>query len=249
MSLFLWLFAIKLFLKDGGYQMVREYQVKDDRVRYYSTERGDWEEIPIDLVDLKKTKAALAEIETQRKETLAADAAEDKAERDREKEISKIPMNAGVYWVSGQNVVLIKQAEPKVSNNKRRNVLKVLSPLPVVSGKSTLELDGVTSAQAVTGERPEFYMRLSMDERFGLAKLAVEKGNRIVERWTIVPVTKELVQEHEDIAVFRQQVGDNLYKIWPQKTLEPGEYAFIQYTEGKGNTQVWDFSLKGPAAK
>ena len=48
--------TFKLFLKDGDYHLVREYQVQGDRVRYFSTERGDWEEIPKDLVDLDKTE-------------------------------------------------------------------------------------------------------------------------------------------------------------------------------------------------
>ena len=34
---------IKLYLKDGGYHLVREYQVQSDRVRYYSVERSQWE--------------------------------------------------------------------------------------------------------------------------------------------------------------------------------------------------------------
>jgi hypothetical protein len=42
---------VKLYLKDGGYQLVREYQVQTDRVRYYSVERSQWEEMPLDLVD------------------------------------------------------------------------------------------------------------------------------------------------------------------------------------------------------
>ena len=46
----------RLYMKDGDYQIVREYQVLADRVRYFSTERGDWEEIPIELVDLERTK-------------------------------------------------------------------------------------------------------------------------------------------------------------------------------------------------
>jgi hypothetical protein len=32
----------RLYLKDGDYQLIREYQVLADRVRYFSTERGDW---------------------------------------------------------------------------------------------------------------------------------------------------------------------------------------------------------------
>src|SRR5450755_430694 len=41
----------KLILKDGTFQMVREYQRQDDSVRYYSVERSAWEEIPAELVD------------------------------------------------------------------------------------------------------------------------------------------------------------------------------------------------------
>src|SRR5580692_2465030 len=47
----------KLYLKDGSFQLVREYKVDGDRVQYYSVERSDWEEIPANLVDLKRTDA------------------------------------------------------------------------------------------------------------------------------------------------------------------------------------------------
>jgi len=47
---------VKLYMKDGEFHLVREYKVEADRVRYYSVERSDWEEVPLALVDLKRTE-------------------------------------------------------------------------------------------------------------------------------------------------------------------------------------------------
>ena len=57
--------ADRLYLKDGSYQLTNQYEVKSDRVRYYSTERSEWEELPLELVDLDRTKGEVKERETQ----------------------------------------------------------------------------------------------------------------------------------------------------------------------------------------
>src|SRR5579862_2775228 len=49
----------KLCLKDGSYQIVSSYEVRGDRVRYFSVERGEWEEVPASLVDFDATKRAM----------------------------------------------------------------------------------------------------------------------------------------------------------------------------------------------
>jgi hypothetical protein len=234
----------KLYLKDGGYHLVREYKVEGDRVRFYSVERSDWEEMPVDLVDVKKTENELK----QRRETLAEEskiiAAEEKLERELLAQASKVPVDPGVYLIDGNDLKTLKAAESKVRTNKGRSVLKVLAPIPIVTGKATLEIDGEKSATKATGERPEFYIRLSENQRFGLVRLRPEKGVRIVEKITIVPVTNEKVEEQEEVETYRQQLDDGLYKIWPIKPLPAGEYAVVEFTEGKLNIQVWDFSFE-----
>ena len=69
------------------------------------------------------------------------------------------------------------------------------------------------------------------------------KNVRIVQTLNIVPVSKEIVEETDVVETFKQQLAEGLYKIWPTKPLEPGEYAVVEYTEGKANIQVWDFSI------
>jgi hypothetical protein len=236
---------IRLYLKDGTYQPVREYEVKEDRVRYFSTEREEWEEIPLDLVDLARTKREVADRQATIQADAKAQAEEDAALETAAKQVEQVPNANGVYYIHGDKLDPIKQAESKIVGNKGRKVLQVLSPLPTITGRQTVELDGESAGLRVDEKRPEFYIRLTEDERFGIIKLGHKKGFRVVETIETVQISKEATEKHDDIATFRKQEGDALFKIWPEQDLEPGEYALIEYTENKINLQVWDFGV-GP---
>jgi hypothetical protein len=242
-----WAVNVKLYLKDGTFQIVSQYKVESDRVRFYSVERSDWEEIPLEMVDLKRTEteaaARQAELDKDAKEL----ADEDAATRALVKEATRIPETPGVYWIDGNQAKSIKVAESVVHTNKRREVLKVLSPVPAVSGKATLELDGAHSQNVFTNAEQEFYIQLADTERFGIIRLMSKGAVRIVENLTIEPITKEVDEQQDPVDTFQQQVDANgygLYKIWPKRKLPPGEYAVIEYTSGKLLAQIWDFGIK-----
>ena len=126
--------------------------------------------------------------------------------------------------------------------------MKAITPIPIVAGKATVELNGERSQNVVAMDRPEFYIRLAAEERFGIFRLKTQNGVRVVEKVSIIPVTKEYIEEPDLVEIFRKQVEEGLYKIWPTKPLTPGEYAVVEYTEGKLNLQVWDFACY-PAGK
>jgi hypothetical protein len=232
-----------LYLKDGTHQMVREYKVDGDRVSYYSTERGDWEEIPLELVDVEKTEAELKSKSDERKQDMAAYEAEAKADKKQREQAAQIPSDAGVYrWVDDKMVTL-KQAQARTVSDKKRSALRLITPIPIVAGKTTVELDGTQANYVVKDALPEFYFRLAEEERFGIARLRPGKNSRSVQSWTVVPVSNELVDELEAVEVFKQQIASDLYRLWPAKPLPPGEYALYEYTQGKGNIQIWDFAV------
>ncbi len=251
----LWAQQFRLYLKEGGWHMVREYQVMEDRVRYYSTERSDWEEIPLELVDLKRTEAERkARIEEEKKQAEFADA-EEAFEREIARQIARIPVEAGLYYFEGEEVREIKRAGLKSVASKKRTALKILIPVPVVPGKAFLELPGQQAATAIEAERPELYFRIDWTQPFVLARVKPkQKGEgRVVGILQTEPVTKMSYFEFETVDIYKQQLKGDLFKLWPAKPLEPGEYALVQYSEGEavdaGEILVWDFRVVRPDAR
>ena len=134
--------TFKLYLKDGGSHMVREYKRDGDRITYYSTDRGEWEEIPVELVDLDKTEAerkAKAQAEAQESHLISE---EEKAERELRKEVASIPEEPGAYFMRGKTVEKLSLADYQVITSKKRQALKILSPVPLVPGKAVVVIKG-----------------------------------------------------------------------------------------------------------
>jgi hypothetical protein len=166
----------RLILKDGTYQLVRKYEVVGDRVRYISIERsGDWEELPLDLVDWDATRKwerdHATEVEAQSdamKEAAAIDK-EESAERDearfRRPEVAKgleLPDEDGVFaldtFQGSPELVEMLPAELN-ANTKSKHGLATLNPM--AGAKASLELDGAHAKVHFHVNDPTIYLSLN----------------------------------------------------------------------------------------
>ncbi len=143
----------RLILKDGSYQIVTKYEVKGDRVRYYSTEREDWEELPKSLVDWPATDQYEADRAAQKASPEAAQL-DKELEHERELEAAQLPQVApglripepsGVFLLDSfqgtPELNEIQQSVGDVNQNRKANILRGAIN-PIASAKASIELDG-----------------------------------------------------------------------------------------------------------
>jgi len=157
----------RIILKDGSYQLVTKYEVKGNRVRYYSTEREDWEELPNSLVDWPAT-------EKYERDRVAAASTPEAVQLDKELERVeaplpqvapglRIPEDSGVFLLdsfqSEPQLVEISQTAGDINRNTKVNILKgTLNPVAGV--KQTIELEGAHATVQSHVEVPAFYIKV-----------------------------------------------------------------------------------------
>ncbi|MFZ3341534.1 MAG: hypothetical protein WA213_11665 [Terriglobales bacterium] len=170
--------ASRLILKDGTYQPITKYEVKGDRVRYFSAERGEWEEVPNALVDWDATNkyeegrltggpipeaAELdKEIDAQRKAALA-----------RSPEVAprlRLSDEGGVYlldtYQSEPELVEIQQSGSDVNRSTKANILRAAIN-PFSGSKQTIELPGPHAKVQAHTPTPSLYVNISADTAEG----------------------------------------------------------------------------------
>jgi hypothetical protein len=169
----------RLILKDGSYQVVREYQVVGDRVRYMSLERGgEWEELPNDLVDWDATRKweqshtgpfessegsspAMKEAEEIDKEEAAA-RNEMKARMPEVAKGLELPDQDGVFVLDTYQGTpeLVELVPSDLSlNQKNRKGMATLNPL--AGEKATVELTGAHAKVHLHVNDPAIYLSLA----------------------------------------------------------------------------------------
>jgi hypothetical protein len=249
----------KLIMKDGSFQLAREYTVEGERVRYWSVERSDWEEIPASLVDwdaTHKSDADQAAADAALKGKIRATQRQDRAKGidiDSSLEIKPglfLPDSAGFYGQQDNLIFNMKQSEAKAKFSAGREIERVMAGTPLIPEKATFSIPGTRAAQRFTTAEPEFYLRPAdgREPRFRLIHAQVKDGKRVLENISINIAGQEKHKGNE-VEFQAWTAARGVYRYTVDERLEPGEYAFVEMTDEGVSGYVWDFGIDGPRTK
>ena len=265
----------KLMLKDGTYQLVRSYERNGDRVRYYSVERGAWEEIPAAMVDWDATaKAAAAEKSAE--EALAEKVhRQEEANRidtvmdvDASLEVAPgvfLPPGEGMFLIDGKQVTPLEQAGAGVKTDKKQFLKQVLSPIPIVPSKRDVDIPGSHAKIRVSDSNLEFYLREAPPDpdrtspivksgrpgesgpEVELVRATVKGNKRQLESITAL-FGEQLEENRKTMSIQRWEVAPTVYRFTLGEPLPPGEYALAEILPDGMNLFVWDFGVDPASA-
>jgi hypothetical protein len=246
----------KLYLKDGTYEVVRGYEIQSDRVRFYSVERSEWEEIPKDQVDFDATRRA-AEEEKQIQHQQVEQARKIETERFpgaggpgyQVAPGMRLPNEEGVFAFDGSRVIRLVQSSAEVVKDKKRLALMMAMPAPLLKSRNMVEIAGPKAAIRLREQRPAFYFQLSglKPENIQLVPLRATKTSRIVEKIQGGIGVGKSGEIRQDIAIETTEVAPGIYKVQPKQPLATGEYAFGELLGENLNIDVWDFGIETPS--
>jgi hypothetical protein len=262
----------KLVLKDGSFQLVRSYERHGERVKYFSVERNDWEEIPTTMVDWDATEKARASDENAEAALVKRVQAQEQAQKvvsvvdvDASLPVGQgafLPSGEGMFVVEGKSITRLEQVGAQTRRDKKRALEQVISPVPIIPSKHNVELVGAKAkirVNAVSGP-PEFYLRevapdpdhpttVWQSSRQGLDGPEVElvratvKGN--VRRLKALRslMGQPISAESTTVAIQRWEIAKDVYRFTVSEPLPPGEYALAEILADGMNVFVWDFGV------
>jgi len=257
----------RLIMKDGSYQAATQWEIKGDRVRYYSAERYDWEELPTSLVDWIATDKYNNERESKRDENVKEIGKADEADERESPLVAtglRLPNTGGVFlfeeYKNQPQLNELVQNGGELNKHTGRNILRsAINPI-ALSSTQTIELKGEHArVQAHTGQPaifldidtgdgslPDFTQKAPQKEappnHYGIVRVEQKKDVRIIGKLNVA-VYGKVSQKETWIPVTASSVGEWV-KLTPTEPLTPGEYAVVELLEKKQiNLFVWDFGV------
>ncbi|PYV59309.1 MAG: hypothetical protein DMG90_10565 [Acidobacteria bacterium] len=162
--------AKRLILKDGSYQLATQWEVKGDRVRYYSAERGEWEDVPNSMVDWDATDKFTREREAgkpapeavQLDKELEAEKKQDEARSPHVVPGLQLPEDGGVVildtFENQPQLVELQQSGGEVNKNTKGNILRAAIN-PIASSRQNIEIPGLHAKVQAHATLPSIYVR------------------------------------------------------------------------------------------
>jgi len=244
----------KLILKDGTFQLIREYHVEGDRVRFYSIDQMDWQEIPESLVDWDATKKAEF-ADTKHNMELVANARKADTARHAEPldvdasiEIAPkvfLPPGNALFEFDGKAIYRLTSADPDIKFSTAQRLKQVLVPVPIVPTRHTVALDGEHAKFRMHSTSVEFYMRTAdmQEPNLELVRAKVHGGKRSIENLDQLFGQKEATGRIL-VPLLRWEIARGVFRFTIERDLEPGEYAVVEAIEaGETNVYLWDFGV------
>ncbi|MGA3212308.1 MAG: hypothetical protein ABSD20_13460 [Terriglobales bacterium] len=248
----------RLILTDGSYQPIKGLDVKGDRVRYLSSERDEWEEMPKSLVDWAATEKYAREaparqfsVQVEHAKTAEDD---DETQPDQLDEIRpavapglRLPDTGGVFLldVFNRQAQLVEisqkaaQAEQSGRNVKRATIdssqpLKTIDlPGPHARVQSHvpnpfLYVDIDQEADAPGGKQSES-AAVNPKDRFRIVRLDFDPKRKDRGLSNVkIAVLGKLSELDKFIPATVQEYSGYWLRIAPKDSLEPGEYALVE---------------------
>lgn len=249
----------RLILTDGTYQTATEWQKVGDRVKYFSAERGEWEELPLSLVDWKATEEWNAERSKKDTEELQQVTAEEVAARKEEMLNTplvapdlRLPAEGGIFLfeeAAGKPLLhRVEGTKLQVDENIGKNMLK-RSINPISSQTQTIELKGATAKLRLHTPAPSIFVDIDNEqgvipaENFRLVRLDRKRDTRVLAKNKIAITGAQNTTERYLHSRVEKFSGD-WWKLIPLEDLAPGEYAIVvSDSKGEDSSVVWDFGV------
>ena len=260
----------KLVLKDGNFQLVRDYQRNGERVRYLSAERGEWEEIPAAMVDWDATARAAAAEQAEEDALAKKLHAQEQAQRietvmdvDASLQVAPgvyLPPGEGMFLIDGKSVKPLEQAGSQIKTDKKQYLKQVLSPIPIIPSKRNVQIPGTRASIRATNGQTEFYLReappdpdrttpIVKSSRPGesgpeveLVRATVKGNNRLLESIRSL-FGQQLDEKRNTISIQRWEIAPTVFRFTVSEPLPPGEYALAEILPDGMNLFVWDFGV------
>ena len=250
----------RLILTDGSYQAATEWKKVGDRLKYFSAERGEWEEIPAALVDWKATdewNAVRAKAQTEAEDLKPVTGDEVAARKEEQLNTPlvapelRLPADGGVILfaeMAGKPALQkLDGSKVEVHGNEGKTLLK-RSIIPVASQVQTIELKGAEAKVRVHSAVPEIYLDVENDrgpiagDNFKIVRLEKKRDKRMVAKNT-VQITGEEDLKEKFLLSRAERFSGEWWKMMPLENLAPGEYAIVSTVPGQ-DIVVWDFGVE-----